>query len=347
MKRFVYLTLVILLFLMAAGAATAQEPAPEEEGSVYIVQPGDSLGKLARNFLGEENAYLAIVQATNALAEKDFSYRVISDPNIIIVGEKIFIPGLAELPIVQAIQAAAAQTDPAATSPANVVLSGTSWMLTRLNGAAALDQTTVTLDFIDESNAGGSGGCNGYGTSYTFDPNGTAIRFTPPFGTLIACVEPIMAQEQAYFQALTEATSYQLAGDTLLLANAEGVVVAEFTGVSQSLAGTSWEATNYNNGNQAVVGVIADTTLTANFDAEGTISGSAGCNDYFGSYTTDGDTITIGPLASTRKLCPGEGVMEQEAAYLAALETAATYSISGNTMVMRTAEDAMVANFVR
>ena len=35
--------------------------------------------------------------------------------------------------------------------------------------------------------------------------------------------------------------------------------------------------------------------------------------------------------------------MEQEAAYLAALETAATYTIQGDVLEMRTAEDAMVA----
>ncbi len=42
-----------------------------------------------------------------------------------------------------------------------------------------------------------------------------------------------------------------------------------------------------------------------------------------------------------------EGVMEQEMQYLAALQTAATYSIEGDIMQLRTAEDALAAQFVR
>ena len=36
-----------------------------------------------------------------------------------------------------------------------------------------------------------------------------------------------------------------------------------------------------------------------------------------------------------------EGVMEQEAAYLAALQSAATFSIEGDQLWLRTAEDAI------
>ena len=40
-----------------------------------------------------------------------------------------------------------------------------------------------------------------------------------------------------------------------------------------------------------------------------------------------------------------EGIMEQEAAFLAALSTAATYSINGQVLEMRTADDAMALRF--
>ena len=39
--------------------------------------------------------------------------------------------------------------------------------------------------------------------------------------------------------------------------------------------------------------------------------------------------------------------MEQEAAFIAALSTAATYTIEGDKLAMRTADDAMDVNFVR
>ena len=65
------------------------------------------------------------------------------------------------------------------------------------------------------------------------------------------------------------------------------------------------------------------------------------------SYTLDGQNITIQPAATTRKMCPGEGVMEQETLFLTALTTAATWSISGNELELRTADGALVAHFVR
>jgi heat shock protein HslJ len=40
-----------------------------------------------------------------------------------------------------------------------------------------------------------------------------------------------------------------------------------------------------------------------------------------------------------------EGVMEQEAQYLAALATTATFQIDGNTLTLRDANGAMVANY--
>jgi heat shock protein HslJ len=42
-----------------------------------------------------------------------------------------------------------------------------------------------------------------------------------------------------------------------------------------------------------------------------------------------------------------EGIIEQEQQYLAALETAATYKITGLAMEMRTSEGSLVANFQR
>jgi hypothetical protein len=75
--------------------------------------------------------------------------------------------------------------------------------------------------------------------------------------------------------------------------------------------------------------------------------GSAGCNAYTASYTLNGNTIDIGPAASTRMLCSAPpGRMDQEAAYLAALQTARVYRIEGNRLILETADGARVASFV-
>ena len=74
---------------------------------------------------------------------------------------------------------------------------------------------------------------------------------------------------------------------------------------------------------------------------DGELSGSAGCNQYMTSYTIDGNAIAIDMPATTRRLCPEpKGVMEQEQAFLAALQSAATFSVEGDMLQMRTADDA-------
>lgn len=65
-------------------------------------------------------------------------------------------------------------------------------------------------------------------------------------------------------------------------------------------------------------------------------------------YETEGKKITISSaVATTRMACQEEGVMDQENAYLAALETADVYKITGVDMEMRTDEGSKVAGFKR
>lgn len=54
------------------------------------------------------------------------------------------------------------------------------------------------------------------------------------------------------------------------------------------------------------------------FKPGGDIIGHGGCNQFFGQYTQDGDVLTIGALASTKKLCPD--IMGAETAFLKKLQ---------------------------
>lgn len=358
MKRITQITLVLLVLLLFAGVVGAAPLSQEEEEQVYVVKPGDGLIKLARTYYDDEDAYLLIIAATNARAATDSSYVAISDPNIIFVGQKLILPGLSALITADTADTATpaggeemGMTDSTPVgSPGSVLptvpLAGTRWILATMDGNRPVNGTTISLDFIDDMTAAGSSGCNSYNTTY--ETSGIHITFGLTAGTLIACTEPIMVQEQSYLQVLADAAFYQITDAGMLrLFNRNLTLLADFEPANSQLAGTSWDVINYNNGREAVVSLILDTAITAAFSEDGQISGNAGCNDYSGPYTTEGDEITIGPIAATRRFCIEEGLMDQEAAYLAALETAATYQITGDTMVMRTAEGAMVANFVR
>ncbi len=61
---------------------------------------------------------------------------------------------------------------------------------------------------------------------------------------------------------------------------------------------------------------LAGVGISAEFTADGKVSGSAGCNRYSGTYTVSGNSITFSsPMATTMMMCD-ESVMEQENAYL-------------------------------
>jgi heat shock protein HslJ len=222
-------------------------------------------------------------------------------------------------------------------------LDGTRWTLATLHGQTALKETTVTLNFA-AGKVSGSDGCNNYADSYTADGNN--IRINQPFAaTMMACPEPIMEQATSYLQALDQAATYQADDRRMSLYDTGGRELATFSAQNRGLADTAWIATGYNNGRQATVSVMAGTELTANFGADGKLSGSAGCNSYATSYRIDEDKITIGStVLTTRKACE-QAVMDQEMQYLAALSTAAAYRIDGSKLELRNADGALAATF--
>ncbi len=78
-----------------------------------------------------------------------------------------------------------------------------------------------------------------------------------------------------------------------------------------SLEGNTWTLTSFIAG-EDVQSPIQNTTITAYFE-NGSINGNAGCNNYFGGYTVDGNEINISKaLGSTMMYCEPEEVMQQE-----------------------------------
>ncbi len=61
------------------------------------------------------------------------------------------------------------------------------------------------------------------------------------------------------------------------------------------------------------------------------MSGTSGCNRYFGRATAESGRLSVGPLGSTMMACP-QDAMDQEQAYLAALQAAASYTIEGSEL---------------
>ena len=114
------------------------------------------------------------------------------------------------------------------------------------------------------------------------------------------------------------------------------------TPINASLVGTNWQL-------ETLAGKppISKSEITAAFSADGSLYGSAGCNSYRTAYQIGGETITISPAATTRMACAEPvGVMEQEAAFLKALETAKTFKIVGYRLELYDEADELVLTFL-
>ncbi len=107
------------------------------------------------------------------------------------------------------------------------------------------------------------------------------------------------------------------------------------------LANTTWALLSLNV-NQFPVGVMQ----TINFSPASTVTGNGGCNQFNGPYTISGQSLRIGPLATTSMACD-EAVTTQEHAYLQALQSTTSYELSGNQLVLRDGSGREVARFTR
>jgi heat shock protein HslJ len=110
---------------------------------------------------------------------------------------------------------------------------------------------------------------------------------------------------------------------------------------ANALRNTAWEL-------ESLAGnpVLPGTTITLEF-SDNQISGSAGCNQYGGSYQTGEDNLSVGDIFATEMGCmEPQGILEQETAYLAALGTAATYQVTADRLEIYDDAGAQILVFV-
>jgi heat shock protein HslJ len=231
----------------------------------------------------------------------------------------------------------------AQTPPSTSDLAGSSWTLQSYgpedDQQSVLPEAPITLEFDETGErVGGSSGCNSYGSTLALD--GNTIRLTEIISTMKACAEPIMQQEQGFFEALNAVTILEQTEEQLILSGGGQRLVfvsaqSEFS-ESTTLEGTYWRLQRFTKGSA----LVENAPITLEFLTGGQLGGSAGCNTYRGSVTFEGNTLNVNPLATTRKSCP-EDVMAQETMYLRSLQNAITFERTGDTLTVFAGEEGL------
>jgi heat shock protein HslJ len=267
-------------------------------------------------------------------------------------GKLPLLPVLAGLMILIPLLVAAGCTGTSPVPP-ELSLKGTGWTLTGYvsNGIFLHPQngTTVTMVFGDTGQITGSAGCNHYFASYGI--KGTTVTIGQAGSTEMYCTATgVMEQESTYLALLGRAASVTAGNDTLAFTDAKGITILSFTRIvppaPEPLVGTNWTLDSFHAAD-AVSSVTAGITITAVFDENGSVTGSAGCNRYFASYNVTGTSVSIGPAGSTKMYCNGPGVMQQESTYLTSLSRAAAFAITGDRLSLADANGATLLSFTK
>ena len=104
-----------------------------------------------------------------------------------------------------------------------------------------------------------------------------------------------------------------------------------------TLVGSTWLAEDIGGS-----GVIDDAQSKLQFVSSTQVAGHGACNAFTGAATVTATGLTLGPLASTRKMC-APAVMDQESRFLRALEAVKSARMDGNRLLLMDATGSPLA----
>ncbi len=237
-----------------------------------------------------------------------------------------------------------------------------SWDLqTYYNGnnavVSVLPGSNISAVFSPDGKINGLSGCNEYSALYSL--HDITLGISQVKTAKKACDPDLMTQENQYLALLERVNTYETKGDQMVLITAMGQKVLTFrkgiagadtpslqltpSPFTGTLTGT-WALKSYTDGKGGSVAVMTGSPVTAKFNADGSLSGSAGCNQYSTTYSISGASISISQTAATKQSCDPE-TMAQEHAYLTLLPVAGKFAIFGDSMVLYNSNGQVLLNY--
>ena len=197
------------------------------------------------------------------------------------------------------------------------------------------DPENYTLTFNADATFNARLDCNNGSGAYATDGTGSIFMELGPM-TRAACPEDSLSNDMINMFGPAQSYVYEDSGDVLIFKwVAAGpwdyyrkVGTLPAPEVDESLTGVIWALDELNGES-----LVPTTSISAEFDLDGRVGGSAGCNSYNAAYKADGTNIEIGMAATTMMLCP-DPIMAQESAYMEALSAAATYEVTAESLTL-------------
>src|SRR4051794_10017109 len=225
-------------------------------------------------------------------------------------------------------------------------LEGTQWVLSSVwqDGALTVLPDTAYADAeFDAHKVEGFSGCNTYDAVYR--AGGRTLLVTQPRATLTACDPDSMAFEQAYLAALNASRFYTSRTDTLTVYDSGGNAILVYDAAPRNPLLGKWIVDSYGVPPSTVNAVAKDTQLDIAFGI-GSVGGHSGCNSFSGTYGTNGNVVRVSQLATTRLACE-QPVMDQETAFLAALQGVARIDSRGSQLNLEDRDGHLLVALVR
>lgn len=147
------------------------------------------------------------------------------------------------------------------------------------------------------------------------------------------------AAKQILLPSLTIATALLLTACNTTNLPQQTAMVDDWSAVTDK----EWVLTKVTEGNLTLE-PMSPVLASANFAADGKVTGSTGCNRYFGNYTRSESSLTLSQLGATQMMCM-EDAMEIEHAFTRAMENVTGWKVIDNTLSLSDRSGKVIMEF--
>lgn len=241
--------------------------------------------------------------------------------------------GLSVLLALAATTAACAGDGAAAPPQDPALLTGRAFVSTAVSGPPIPGGGPLVVEFPESGRIAATAGCNR--SVGSVDLADGVLRADRLASTLMSCPPPLDGADTWLSELFAAQPRWHLDGDMLTLDGGDvsvSLLDRTVADPDRPVVGTQWVLTELVTAAAVSTSwALEEAAPTLTVADDGTVSGSTGCNRFTG-HVTVGDTLTFGPLATTRAACPDPELARTESTVLAVLSGEVRYAVEGARM---------------